>query len=52
MATQIHVTLSGKLETAFKEAIANGLFGSQAELIRTAVRNELLKSNPGIFQEN
>ncbi|MFZ3167400.1 MAG: hypothetical protein WA130_07270 [Candidatus Methanoperedens sp.] len=49
---QIHTTLTGKLETAFKQAIDNGLFGSQAELIRTAIRNELLKTNPEIFQEN
>lgn len=51
MVTQIHTTLSGKLESAFKQAIDSGLFGSQAELIRTSIRNEIMKTNPGVFQE-
>lgn len=47
---QIHTTLSGKLEIAYTEALKSGLFGSGSELIRTAIRNEIMKTNPGVFQ--
>lgn len=47
---QIHTTLSGKLEIAYTEALKSGLFGSGSELIRTAIRNEIVKTNPGAFQ--
>lgn len=52
MTIQIHTTLSGKLEKAYTEALKSGLFGSGSELIRTAIRNEIVRTNPVAFQEN